>query len=203
MKDPASSGSSEPPIQDKPLLDSAEGEALDSLELDSSDEDIEGEVDAILESISTDEELVKLMDQLSTSVDPLIAFRILEMIDCGGQPQFHEILPVFLRHLDFYVFVFRLCDQLDSRPLVEFYVDGKPVGPPVKSSQTIEQLLQHCARSMHTYRSTSGSEGGCPKIMVLGTHADLEWKSEESREAEKREDFEASFTKFREANYLP
>ena len=182
VKDPASSGSSEPPVQDKPLLHSAEVEALDSLELDSSDEDIEAEADAILESISTDEELVKLMDQLSTSVDPLTAFRILEMIDCGGQPQFHEILPVFLRHLDFYVFVFRLCDQLDSRPLVEFYVDGKPVGPPVKSSQTIEQLLQHCARSMHTYRSTAGSEGGCPKIMVLGTHADLEWKSEESRE---------------------
>ena len=182
VKDPASSGSSEPPVQDKPLLDSAEGGALDSLELDSSDEDIEAETDAILESISTDEELVKLMDKLSTSVDPLTAFRILEMIDCGGQPQFHEILPIFLRHLDFYVFVFRLCDQLDSRPLVEFYVDGKPVGTPVKSSQTIEQLLQHCARSMHTYRSTAGSESGCPKIMVLGTHADLEGQSKESRE---------------------
>ena len=182
VKDPASSGSSEPPVQDKPLPDSAEGGALDSLELDSSDEDTEAEANAILESISTDEELVKLMDQLSNSVDPLTAFRILEMIDCGGQPQFHEILPVFLRHLDFYVFVFRLCDQLDSRPLVEFYVDGKPVGTPVKSSQTIEQLLQHCARSMHTYRSTAGSEGGCPKIMVLGTHADLEGQSKESRE---------------------
>ena len=182
VKNPANSGSNEPPVHDKPLLVSAEGGALDSLELDSSDEDIEAEADAILESISTDEELVKLMDQLSTSVDPLTAFRILEMIDCGGQPQFHEILPVFLRHLDFYVFVFRLCDQLDSRPLVEFYVDGKSVGAPVKSSQTVEQLLQHCARSMHTYRSTAGSESGCPKIMVLGTHADLEWKSEESRE---------------------
>ena len=179
VKDPASSGSSEPPVQGKPLLDSAEGE---SLELDSSDEDIEAEADAILESISTDEEFVKLMDQLSTSVDPLTAFRILEMIDCGGLPQFHDILPVFLRHLDFYVFVFRLCDQLDSQPLVEFYVDGKPVGVPIESSQTMEQLLQHCARSIHTYGSTSGSEGGYPKIMVLGTHADLEWKSEESRE---------------------
>ena len=182
VKDPAGSGSSEPTVQGKPLLDSAEGEALDSLELDLSDEDIEAKADAILESISTDEELVKLMDQLSTTVDPLTAVRILEMIDCGGQPQFHEILPVFLRHLDFYVFVFRLCDQLDSRPLVEFYVDGKPVGAPVKSSQTIEQLLQHCARSMHTYRSTSDSEGGSTKIMVLGTHADLEGQSKESRE---------------------
>ena len=60
-------------------------------------------------------------------------------------------------------------------------MDGKPVGAPVKSSQTIEQLLQHCARSMHTYyRSISGSEGECPKIMVLGTHANLEYNSEKS-----------------------
>ena len=141
----------EPPAQGNPSLDSAEAGFLeDPLEPDASDEDIEAEADAILESIFTDEELVKLMDQLSTTVDPLTAFRILEMIDCGGQPQIYEILPVFLRHLDFYVFVFRLFDELDSRPLIEFYVEGKPVGDPVESSQTIEQLLQYCARSMHT-----------------------------------------------------
>ena len=164
----------ETPAPDNPSLDLAEAGILeDPLESDASDEDIEAEADAILESISTDEELVKLMDQLSTTIDPLTAFRILEMIDCGGQPQFHEILPVFLRHLDFYVFVFRLCDELDSRPLIEFYVDGKPVGDPVESSQTVEQLLQHCARSMHTYKSTSDSESESPKIMVIGTHADL------------------------------
>ena len=182
-KDPGLSVSREPPVQGNPSLDSAEAGFLeDPLESDASDEDIEAEADAILESISTDEELIKLMDQLSTTVDPLTAFRILEMIDCGGQPQFHEILPVFLRHLDFYVFVFRLCDELDSRPLIEFYVDGKPVGDPVESSQTVEQLLQHCARSMHTYRSTSDNESESPKIMVIGTHADLDGKSKESRE---------------------
>ena len=183
-KDPVLSVSREPPVQDNPSLDSAEAgfPREDPLELDASDEDTEAEANAILESISTDEELVKLMDQLSTTIDPLTAFRILEMIDCGGQPQFHEILPVFLRHLDFYVFVFRLCDELDSRPLIEFYVDGKPVGDPVESSQTVEQLLQHCARSMHTYRSTSDSKNNSPKIMIIGTHADLENKSKESRE---------------------
>ena len=182
-KDPVLSVSSETPIQGNPSLDSAEAGFLeDLLESNASDEDIETEAHAILESISTDEKLVKLMDQLSTTIDPLTAFRILEMIDCGGQPQFHEILPVFLRHLDFYVFVFRLCDKLDSRPLIEFYVDGKPVGNPVESSQTVEQLLQHCARSMHTYRSISDSESESPKIMVIGTHADLEGKSKESRE---------------------
>ena len=63
------------------------------------------------------------------------------MVDAGGQPQFHEILPIFLRNLSFYVFVFRLCDDLAKHPVVEFYVDGKPVGNPFTSAQSIEQLL--------------------------------------------------------------
>ena len=87
--------------------------------------DFEGEAEKILQSISTDEELVKLMDQLSTTVAPLTASRVIQIIDSGGQPQFHEILPIFLRRLSFYVFVFRLCDDLDSRPIVEFYAYGE------------------------------------------------------------------------------
>ena len=178
------SGSSEPPYQAKPLQDSAQGDAGRSTEIvASSHEEVEAEADAILGSLSTDEELVKLMDQVSTNMDPLTAFRILEMVDCGGQPQFHEILPIFLRHLDIYVFVFRLCDELYSRPLIEFYVDGKPVGAPFESSQTIEQLLQHCVRSMHSHvKTVSSSQDKCPRIIILATHADLEGNSKETRE---------------------
>ena len=50
------------------------------------DEASDSEVDDILQSIATDEELVKLMDQLSTTVDPLVACRILQIIDSGDQP---------------------------------------------------------------------------------------------------------------------
>ena len=123
-----------------------------------------------------------MMDELSRNVSPQAAFRILQIIDSGGQPQFHEILPIFLRRLYFYVFVFRLCDDLSSRPQVEYYVDGKLVGQSFTSSQTIEQLLQHCARTMHSHRSSPGSEGECPQIMIIGTHLDQEKRSSETRE---------------------
>ena len=158
-----------PPLDDRPPSASTKPIILDDVE---PDEASDSEVDDILQSIATDEELVKLRDQLSTTVDPLVAFRILQIIDSGGQPQFHEILPIFLRHLSFYVFVFRLCDELGSRPVVEYYVDGKPVGTPLTSTQTVEQLLQHCAQTMHSHRSSSGSEGECPQILVIGTHKD-------------------------------
>ena len=127
------------------------------------------EVDKMLEPITTDRELIKMMEQMSNTTDPLTRIRILHIIDSGGQPQFHEILHIFLRQLSFYVFVFRLCDALDSRPIVELYADGEQVGIPYESAQTIEQLLQHCVRTMH---SDGASTGEYPQIIVIGTHAD-------------------------------
>ena len=139
------------------------------------DEVHDSEVDERLESIKTDKELVEIMGQMSKTTDPLGVVRILHIIDSGGQPQFHEVLPIFLRQLSFYVFVFRLCDALDSRPVVELYVDGKQVGTLYKSAQTIEQLLQHCVRTMHSH----GASSGCyPQIIVVGTHTDKMSKSD-------------------------
>ena len=172
-----------PPLDDQPPSASLQPASLDDGE---SDQDIDSEVDDILESISTDRELVKLMGQLSTTVDPLAFFRLIQMIDAGGQPQFHEILPVFLRNLTFYVFVFWLCDDLAKHPVVEFYVDGKPVGSSFTSAQSIEQLLQHCVRCIHSHRSSTGSESECPQIMVIGTHVDQEKKSSETRDEKNR-----------------
>ena len=171
-----------PPLDDQPPSASLQPASLDHGE---SDEDIDSEVDDILESISTDRELVKLMGQLSTTVDPLAFFRFIQIIDAGNQPQFHEIFPVFLRNLSFYVFVFRLCDDLAKHPVVEFYVDGKPVGS-FTSAQSIEQLLQHCVRCIHSHRSPTGSESECPQIMVIGTHVDQEKKSSETRDEKNR-----------------
>ena len=42
--------------------------------------DFEDEAEKFFQSLSTDEELIKLMDQLSTTVD---SFRIIQIIDCG------------------------------------------------------------------------------------------------------------------------
>ena len=183
-KDQASPDQGKPPrLDDQPPSASLQPASLDHGE---SDQDIDSEVDDILESISTDRELVKLMGQLSTTVDPLAFFRLIQMIDAGGQPQFHEILPVFLRNLSFYVFVFRLCDDLAKHPVVEFYVDGKPVGSTFTSAQSIEQLLQHCVRCIHSHRSPTGCKSECPQIMVIGTHVDQEKKSSETRDEKNR-----------------
>ena len=127
---------------------------------------------AILKSISKCDDLVQLMEECSKTGDSITIYRKVILIDSGGQPQFHEILPVFLRRMGLYMFVFKLSEELASKPMVEYYGEsGKALGTPFKSAHTNEQLLQHCLRTLHTHRSISEEKS---QIMIIGTHRDKE-----------------------------
>ena len=130
-----------------------------------------------LPSLGTHDELTKLLDEISKSDDleALPVFRKVKLIDSGGQPQFHEVLPVFLRRMSLYIFVFKLSEELATKPMVEYFgEDGKRVGTPYQSAQSNEQLLKHCLRTLHTHRSFPDTKGECSKIMIIGTHRDEE-----------------------------
>ena len=130
-----------------------------------------------LPSLGTHDELTKLLDEISKSDDleALPVFRKVKLIDSGGQPQFHEVLPVFLRRMSLYIFVFKLSEELATKPMVEYFgEDGKRVGTPYQSAQSNEQLLKHCLRTLHTHRSSPDTKGECSKIMIIGTHRDEE-----------------------------
>ena len=128
-----------------------------------------------LPSISTHEELMELLDEISDLDEPSPVFRKVNLIDSGGQPQFHEVLPVFLRRMSLYIFVFKLSEELATKPMVEYFgEDGERVGTPYQSAQSNEQLLKHCLRTLHTHRSSPDTKGECSKIMIVGTHRDEE-----------------------------
>ena len=129
----------------------------------------------LLLSISTHDDLVQLMDDYLDLDEALPTFRKLHLIDSGGQPQFHEVLPVFLRRMTLYIFVFKLSEELAIKPMVEYFDgSGKRVGTPYQSAQSNEQLLKHCLRTLNTHRSSPNSKSGCSKIMIVGTHRDKE-----------------------------
>ena len=67
---------------------------------------------------------------------------------------------------------------------MEYYNEcGERIGTPYQSSQTHEQLVKHCLRTVHSHRSKTKSDmGGCSKVMIVGTHLDEKFKSKESQE---------------------
>ena len=108
---------------------------------------------------------------------------LLDVEDTGGQPMFHEVLPVFIQNTMFGMLTVKLNEPLDSCPLVEFYANGERIGEPFNSPFTHLDTLRHC---MRVIRSTC-DRNTCPKIALVGTHKDLEHEcSQESREMKEK-----------------
>ena len=94
---------------------------------------------------------------------------LLDVDDTGGQPMFHEVLPVFIKNTMLGIMTVKLNEPLDSFPKVEFYTRGERVGEPFDSPFTHLDTLRHC---MRVIRSTC-DRNTCPKIAFVGTHKDL------------------------------
>ena len=123
---------------------------------------------------SVDERLMAILHvglEEAVSLDEKIIARLL---DCGGQPQFLEILPRFVGGMSLGILVIDLSKRLDEHPLSYFYgEDGQPIGEGVKSSFTNEQLfclfLQMIVSQSQKHRKTM--------FLIVGTHRDEEEKS--------------------------
>ena len=132
------------------------------------------------------EEMFQFIDECPETEEPLSYIHKLLISDCGGQPQFHEVLPIFLRKMSMIVFVFKLSEDLSSRPMIEYYEDDKALGTPYELDLTTEQLIQQGLQSLHSRWSNSNRAGEPPQIVMIGTHKDLEKQCQESRETKNR-----------------
>ena len=98
--------------------------------------------------------------------------------DSGGQPQFHELLPLFVRDISSVVIVSRLCDRLDQYPTDEYYKDGKLIGKCESAQLTCEDQMKCLIRSL----LSRNSPDKLPKVIMVGTHLDMAGECSESME---------------------
>ncbi|XP_064400837.1 uncharacterized protein LOC135346990 isoform X2 [Halichondria panicea] len=110
-------------------------------------------------------------DQLSSSDQQegeLFDSNWVYVTDCGGQPQFHDISPLFIKHISVALVVLRLIDELSSFPSDEYYKDGQLVGSPHASHMTLGETLQSLIRSIESHTSQDKK----PKMIFVGTFLD-------------------------------
>ena len=146
----------------------------------SSQEELESIFDSLLQSCSTDDEFVRLISESEATSEGVLEQNFVHFIDSGGQPQFLEVLPVFLKNTSVFIFVMRLCEALDQLPTVGYYKKGCPVGKTHPSARTNEEIFQQVVRTLHSFRSMK-STNKPPKILVVGTHKDLEHECAQPR----------------------
>ena len=124
-------------------------------------------------------ELLRRMQLVPNRSEDLIDKDLIDMKDSGGQPMFHEVLPLFVKNTTFGVLTVKLNERLDSYPMVDYYSNGKPVGEPFPSPFTHLQTLHHCMRVLQS----TCSRDTCPKLVFIGTHKDREQEClDENRE---------------------
>ena len=136
-------------------------------------------LESLLKAAVTEEELVRLIEQ-TTSSDMLHEIAWVQFVDSGGQPQFLEVLPIFLRRTSVWVYVLKLSERLDEYPTIEFYdVNGSRIGKPYAAAYTNMQIFQ---QFIQTIRSHKAAGHKSPKILVIGTHRDKQSECTESLE---------------------
>ena len=123
-------------------------------------------------------DIVKRIGQVQTT-EPY-NYDLVYLFDTGGQPAFHAILPLFFPLVMFVIFVLKLSERLDHHPKVNFFVRGKAVGTSYTSPLSHLEIAQHSFSAIQSQMLAHKHSKGLPKIMIVGTHRDLEWWCSES-----------------------
>ena len=126
-------------------------------------------------------QILALISSSKGSVE-LFRQKWLYIIDTGGQPQFHELLPTFVHHVSAAAFFVKLNEELEGHPEIEYYdKEGAPCGEPYKSPSTHLQTLQNCLQAMQSRHELNNLLiDKCPELYFVGTHLDLENRQESS-----------------------
>ena len=128
---------------------------------------------------SSKQELVQLVEK-SKGSKRFLELQWIHFIDSCGQPQFHEVLPAFIRNTTATIFVMKLSERLDEHPLIEYYdINGQICGKSYSHALSNDQMLQCCVRTIHSRPSIG--EGKHSKTLIVGTHRDLESACSETR----------------------
>ena len=130
------------------------------------------------------DDFLKLVHSSSPSSEPILEQRWLYIIDSGGQPEFHNMLSVFLQNTTACIFVFRIHEELDDCPPVAFYRDGSSVGVSDILGLTNRKIFQQFMSTMRSFRSKKN--GDPPRIVLLATHRDKVKKRKLLKLLEKR-----------------
>ena len=107
-------------------------------------------------------------EQLQSIGEVILKSKWVYFTDSGGQPQYHELLPLFVRSISSALCVTRLTDKLDEMQGIEYYKDGKQIGVTQESQFSAKDTIQCLVSTIQSY----SAQDQPPKIIMVGTHLD-------------------------------
>ena len=132
-------------------------------------------------------EIARKIGDMTESREVLKAHFLL-FVDCGGQPQFMEIIPILMKHAFLRILMFKLSEKLSERPEVDYYTASGSKYSLGHFTLTNEELIMRCMQMTQCQHSKLPMpfierQPEHPKSMVIGTFKDKLQASGESLEA--------------------
>ena len=139
-----------------------------------------------------------------------VSFREIDLIylvDTGGQPQFQEIVPLFVRNASVNAVVFKLSELLQDYPQSTYWVNGREFSEPEDLKLTNEELILYAAHSiysgtMHRKLSIAVESPEHPTVLLVGMFADKEHEGETKEDKQKKLESESSLKKYMDPDWL-
>lgn len=108
---------------------------------------------------------------------------LIYLVDTGGQPQFQEIVPLFVRNASVNSIVFKLNEKLEDYPQNTYWINGRPFSVPEEIKLTNEELILYASHSIYSgamQRKLKIAEKSPdhPSVLLVGMFADEELKEE-------------------------
>ena len=120
---------------------------------------------------SKDDNLLECLKKLANakrSKEPqeLLKATWIHLLDSGGQPQFTDLLPMFVRDNSLYIIVMKATESLHNKPAFFYSIDDKPVRGPNDLTMTNLEIIENSVRSIVAAAPSK------PMFAILATHID-------------------------------
>ena len=100
--------------------------------------------------------------------------RLILMFDSGGQPNYLDVFPLFVRNKCLAIYTLKLNEKLDAFPQFSYCIQGHSISMADTMFQyTQEQLLESLAKSMSSFLPFLSPSSQCnAQFTIIGTFAD-------------------------------
>ena len=117
----------------------------------------------------------KIIEQLSSSKERKGSQKLLEatwihLLDSGGQPQFIDLLHMFVRDNSLYIIVMKVTESLHDKPMFVYSLNGSPLSVPQEMTMTNLQIIESFVRSVAV--ASRYNKSTKPAFAIVATNCD-------------------------------
>ena len=112
------------------------------------------------------EQLADVKKNKASQRQELLKAKMIHLLDSGGQPQFTDLLPMFVRDNSLYIIVMKATESLHDKPKFFYSINDEPVRALNDLTMTNLEIIEYSVRSIVAAAPSK------PMFVILATHTD-------------------------------